>query len=102
MICIWTSTNMSKWFTFIMRKRNGVSKGRRNLYETDIDCAKREFEEETGLKPFQYNLVSIKSFNESFFGSNNIRYKHVYYLGELLDEHHILLLMSSELQSVFN
>lgn len=68
----------------------GFPKGRRNLYESDMDCAQREFEEETGLKINQYKLVSGKSFNECFFGSNNIRYKHVYYLGELLDEHHVL------------
>ena len=27
----------------------GFPKGRRNMHESDLDCAKREFEEETGI-----------------------------------------------------
>ena len=68
----------------------GFPKGRRNLYETDIDCAIREFEEETGLNNKQYNiLLHIDRLNESFLGSNNIRYKHIYYIAELIDENTI-------------
>jgi 8-oxo-dGTP pyrophosphatase MutT (NUDIX family) len=64
----------------------GFPKGRRNLYETDIDCAIREFEEETGLNSKQYNiLLDINRIQESFSGSNNIRYKHIYYIAELVD-----------------
>ena len=69
----------------------GFPKGRRNLYETDMDCAIREFEEETGLNSKQYNiLLDVNRFNESFSGSNNIRYKHIYYIAELIDTDIIL------------
>lgn len=59
----------------------GFPKGRRNIDESDIDCAVREFTEETGLirtdiKP----LLSSKSFEETFTGSNKVRYRHVYYV----------------------
>jgi 8-oxo-dGTP pyrophosphatase MutT (NUDIX family) len=59
----------------------GFPKGRRNLHEDDITCATREFEEETGLKKDQYIINNdLERLEEIFLGSNNIRYKHVYYL----------------------
>jgi len=59
----------------------GIPKGRRNLKESNLDCAIREFEEETGLKKNQYNLIyQIEPIEELFSGSNNIRYKHIYYI----------------------
>lgn len=62
----------------------GFPKGRRNLYETDLDCAKREFEEETGINETNYNILfNINPVNECFLGSNNIRYRHIYYVAEL-------------------
>ena len=65
----------------------GFPKGRRNLHESDLDCAKREFEEETGLNNNNYNILfNIDRINESFYGSNNIRYKHIYYLAELVED----------------
>ena len=59
----------------------GIPKGRRNLKESNLLCAIREFEEETGLKKDQYNLMyQIEPIDELFSGSNNIRYKHIYYV----------------------
>ena len=59
----------------------GIPKGRRNLKESNLHCAIREFEEETGIKKTQYNLIyQIDPIDELFSGSNNIRYKHIYYV----------------------
>ncbi len=59
----------------------GFPKGRRNLGEDDLECAKREFEEETGLINDQYQLIDTTSFiKEIFIGTNNLKYKHVYYI----------------------
>ena len=59
----------------------GFPKGRRNLRESDIKCAVREFEEETGINRDEYELIpSIIPIEELFLGSNNIRYKHIYYI----------------------
>ena len=65
----------------------GISKGRRNLKESDIDCAKREFEEESGYKGNEYKVLDeTKYFEEIFSGTNNIRYKHIYYIGKAIND----------------
>ena len=65
----------------------GFPKGRRNLRESDKDCAMREFQEESGYKKEDYNILDDEEpIEELFSGTNNIRYKHIYYLGESLRE----------------
>lgn len=57
----------------------GFPKGRRNMYEKDIDCAIREFSEETGY--VSNNIIeNIQPFEEIFMGSNYRSYKHKYFL----------------------
>ena len=59
--------------------------GRRNIKESDIDCAVREFEEESGYKKNSYKIITdIEREEELFSGTNNIRYKHIYYIGQSL------------------
>lgn len=61
----------------------GFPKGRRNLKESELNCAVREFFEETGYKNNEYNILAgVPCFEEEFIGSNNIHYKHIYYLGK--------------------
>jgi hypothetical protein len=56
-------------------------KGRRNFQEKDLDCALREFEEETGYSRSQINVVeNLMPFEEIFIGSNHKSYKHKYFL----------------------
>lgn len=63
----------------------GFPKGRRNIKESDKDCALREFEEESGYESGQYKIIDeIDPEDELFSGTNNIRYKHIYYVGESL------------------
>lgn len=57
----------------------GFAKGRRNYNETDIQCAKREFYEETGYNPNWLNIFNTKPYEEVFTGMNGKRYKNVYY-----------------------
>lgn len=60
----------------------GFPKGRRNYMEKDIDCAKREFIEESGLSEQEFLILyRIYPINEIFFGTNQIKYKHVYFFG---------------------
>ena len=59
----------------------GFPKGRRNPHETDITCAIREFQEETGLKRNDFTLIqNIYPISETFFGSNQVHYCHKYYI----------------------
>ena len=60
-----------------------IPKGRRNLNETDLECAVREFKEETNISTNDYDLLDIKPFEEEYTGSNNIIYKNVYYIGKI-------------------
>jgi 8-oxo-dGTP pyrophosphatase MutT (NUDIX family) len=57
-------------------------KGRRNFQEKDLDCALREFEEETGLSKKHIKIIeNVLPFEEMFLGSNHKSYKHKYFLG---------------------
>jgi len=59
----------------------GFPKGRRNFYESNISCAKREFQEESGFKDSEYLfLEKFIPFVEDFIGTNGIQYKHIYYI----------------------
>jgi ADP-ribose pyrophosphatase YjhB (NUDIX family) len=62
----------------------GFPKGRKNMYETNMECAKREFREESGYTPDQIRIISDKPWEENFVGTNGIRYRHVYYIAEIL------------------
>jgi 8-oxo-dGTP pyrophosphatase MutT (NUDIX family) len=56
-------------------------KGRRNYQEKDLDCALREFEEETGLLKQNIRIIeNLMPFEEIFLGSNHKSYKHKYFL----------------------
>jgi 8-oxo-dGTP pyrophosphatase MutT (NUDIX family) len=59
----------------------GFPKGRRNPYETDINCAMREFQEETGIKRNEFSVIyNTHSISETFYGSSGVRYCHKYYI----------------------
>ena len=63
----------------------GFPKGRRNIRENDIDCATREFKEETGYN--EEDIILLKNLDpiqEQFYGSNNIQYKHLYFLAKFI------------------
>ena len=56
-------------------------KGRRNQKEKDLDCALREFEEETGILKTDIKIIeNVLPFEEMFIGSNHKSYKHKYFL----------------------
>ena len=63
----------------------GFPKGRRLANETCLDCAMRESIEETGISQNDYNIKSNLPFIEIFNGLDGVKYKHVYYLSELIN-----------------
>ena len=59
-------------------------KGRRNNNESNLECAKREFTEETNYTNKDYELIeNIQNFSEEFIGENKVRYKYIYFIGHL-------------------
>jgi 8-oxo-dGTP pyrophosphatase MutT (NUDIX family) len=63
----------------------GFPKGRRKLKEEDIDCAVREFCEESGFERGDLEIhKAMKPLEEFFYGTNNILYRHVYYLARII------------------
>lgn len=62
----------------------GFPKGRKNYQEKDLQCALREFEEETGISSKKLNIIeNIMPFEEIFTGSNYKSYKHKYFLAKI-------------------
>ena len=58
----------------------GFPKGRRMAQESDITCAIREFQEETGFKDGEYIVLDkLCPIEENLIGTNGVHYKHIYY-----------------------
>ena len=73
----WIQENPSRW----MEPEWGFPKGRRNPYESDIHCALREFQEESGIRSSEISLIqNTHSISETFVGSNQVHYCHKYYI----------------------
>lgn len=67
-------------------------KGRRNAHEKDLDCALREFEEETGISRRHIHVIeNVLPYEEMFLGSNHKSYKHKYFLGYITNEQSVSL-----------
>ena len=72
-----TSWNETEW---------EFPKGRRNYQEKDLECALREFEEETGYSQKDVTVIeNVLPFEEIFIGSNHKSYKHKYFLAYMND-----------------
>lgn len=64
----------------------GFPKGKRNRNELDIDAAKRECIEETGIPMTEFIIYPNRTFTENYIGSDNNQYRHIYYIGEYIGD----------------
>jgi 8-oxo-dGTP pyrophosphatase MutT (NUDIX family) len=65
----------------------GFPKGRRNKFESEEECALREFKEESGYNDEDIKIIhEIEPLCEDFTGTNGIEYRHVYYVAELISD----------------
>jgi 8-oxo-dGTP pyrophosphatase MutT (NUDIX family) len=63
----------------------GFPKGRKKRGEDDLECAKREFFEETGVNVDDINIIKeVRPITEDHRGTNGKQYRHIYYLAETL------------------
>lgn len=72
-----------------------IPKGRREQRELDIDCATREFREETNIPPQCYNILwNVEPITVTYQTDNNSIYHNRYYIGVLNKEYeHVPLLL---------
>jgi 8-oxo-dGTP pyrophosphatase MutT (NUDIX family) len=83
MMMEYTLENLIKMSKYEYRTSEwGFPKGRRNMREKNIDCANREFQEETNLKENDYQVVNLSPIEEVFRGINGTLYKHIYYISQ--------------------
>ena len=91
-----TLTKFSKIYNFIndiidgynninSKPEWGFPKGRRLTNEKCLDCAIRETIEETGISKNDFEIKSHIPYIEIFNGLDGVKYKHVYYLSELIN-----------------
>jgi 8-oxo-dGTP pyrophosphatase MutT (NUDIX family) len=67
----------------------GLPKGRRDNKETDLQCAIREFQEETQITGNELTIYkNILPLEEVYVGNNGVRYRHVYFIAELKGDIH--------------
>ena len=75
----------------------GFPKGRRNSFEKNMECAMREFNEETYMETDDYIILNnIFSIQENYIGTNNIEYRHIYYLAVSSSDTNITTLSFSQ------
>jgi 8-oxo-dGTP pyrophosphatase MutT (NUDIX family) len=74
----------------------GFPKGRRQQREADLNCAIREFSEETDISRDLYTVCKNLLFEETFKGTNDIEYKHVYFLSITTGEIKLNTILSHE------
>lgn len=74
---------LSKVDTHYSEPEWGFPKGRRRLKEPDVECAIREFCEETGFQKQDIELRDQTPHEEIFYGTNDVQYRHVYYVASI-------------------
>ena len=74
----------------------GFPKGRRQHREADLHCAIREFSEETDISRELYTVCKNLSFEETFTGTNDVSYRHVYFLSVSVGEITLNTVMTHE------
>jgi len=79
----------------------GFPKGRRCFHERNVDCAVREFEEETNYKGDDYTILyNTSPLKEVFWGTDRNLYRHIYYLGILNNTEKEVCSTSSEVGDI--
>jgi len=76
-----------------------LPKGKKNRRELNYISAKRELEEETNIKPYDYELIiNISPLVEEFRGENNVNYRNIYYIGICKNKENVKLNMDNHQQ----
>ena len=78
-----------------------IPKGRKNFNETNLNCAIREFKEETSLEPDDYHIIScLDPIHDLFIGTNNKEYKHIFYTSVANEDIYNIDINNNEIREV--
>jgi 8-oxo-dGTP pyrophosphatase MutT (NUDIX family) len=69
----------------------GFPKGRRIRGESDVECAIREFNEETNIDRDGYLLLKNIRLEETFEGLNRVQYRHIYFVAIMINPYKVNL-----------
>jgi len=76
-----------------------IPKGKKNKRELNYVSAKRELEEETNIKPNDYELIiNISPLVEEFRGENDVNYRNIYYIGICKNKENVKLNLDNRQQ----
>ena len=79
--------NFYNYYSNYLEPEWGFPKGRKNNNEKNLDCALREFNEETNINVSDINILErIKFIEEEYKGTDLMNYKHIYYLSSVDNE----------------
>ena len=71
----------------------GLPKGRKHQKEMDLNCAIREFIEETNICKNDFKILfNVKPIIEEYVSINGIKYKHIYYLANFINKNDKLMI----------
>jgi 8-oxo-dGTP pyrophosphatase MutT (NUDIX family) len=77
---IFRSYDMSRFISEYKDTEWEIPKGRKNSNEKNIDCAVREFREETSITNDDYIVISsLDPIHDTFTGTNGKQYRHIFY-----------------------
>lgn len=76
-------------------------KGRRNSNETDIECALREFEEETTISKHKLEIKRINPLEDFYIGTDGRSYRTVYYLAKIERRPYIIYKSSQYIRKTY-
>jgi ADP-ribose pyrophosphatase YjhB (NUDIX family) len=79
----------------------GFPKGRKDKSENPLDCALREFREETNISIDNIKIIEeIEPIQENLIGTNGVPYRHIYFVGELRNNLNIKLDNNNEIGNI--
>lgn len=79
----------------------GFPKGKRNAFEKNFDCAKREFFEETNMNENEHIILrNLYCLDENYIGTNNLNYRHIYYISVANSDTEINSFSSNEIGEI--
>jgi 8-oxo-dGTP pyrophosphatase MutT (NUDIX family) len=94
--------NLEYYCTSICEKKNspewGFPKGKREGVETNLQCAIREFKEETGNEQIIV-LKKLYELREDMIGTDDVKYRHLYYVAYNNDDKWIPTIMPDKIDS---